>query len=222
MCRRLACARPQAPDRVDFSCASRYASAMGRTNESSETAKYCFAEAIKQLMATTALDRIPVTAIVARSGLARQTFYRNFRDKYALVNWYFERLVVDSFHQMGISCTLQEGLERKFMFIRQEYVFFLQAFRSQDSNSLVRYDFDMIYGFYRDVIVRKTGVALSDDVDFLLRLYCHGSIRMTVEWVLDGMPLSPRDISILLVEALPERLKSLLSDLAVEIPQIPR
>lgn len=191
---------------------------MSKPNEPGDRAKYCFAEAIKQLMENASLDRITVTSIVERSGLTRQTFYRNFQDKYELVNWYFEKLAQKSFKRMGVSCTLQEGLEKKFLFIQQEHSFFLQAFRSQDYNSLVRYDYNMIYGFYGDVIIRKTGAPLTPEIDFLLRLYCHGAIQMTVDWVLDGMPITPRDISILNVEALPPLLKELLSDLAIASP----
>ena len=33
-----------------------------------------------------------VKEIVAESGTTRQTFYRNFQDKYDLINWYFDRI----------------------------------------------------------------------------------------------------------------------------------
>lgn len=76
--------------------------------------KFRLAEAIKHLMGRMPLDRITVTDIVADCGLTRQTFYRNFKDKYDLVNWYFERLVEQSFEEMGVSLTLREGLTKSF------------------------------------------------------------------------------------------------------------
>lgn len=51
-------------------------------------------------------------------------------------------------------------------------------------------------------------------MDFLLQMYCHGSIRMTVEWVRTGMKLEPEELAGLLIEALPEKLNKLLSFLA--------
>ena len=72
--------------------------------------KYELARAIKTLMEHAELDRITVKDICAQCGLSRQTFYRNFKDKYDLVNWYFERLAQKSFKQMGVSYTLREGL----------------------------------------------------------------------------------------------------------------
>lgn len=48
--------------------------------------RYVFAQAIKDLIKMTSLDKITVTDIVIRSGMTRQTFYRHFKDKYDLVN----------------------------------------------------------------------------------------------------------------------------------------
>ena len=43
------------------------------------------------------LDKITVTDIVEMSGKTRQTFYRYLRDKYDIVNWYFEVLADKTF-----------------------------------------------------------------------------------------------------------------------------
>ncbi|HIZ79155.1 MAG TPA: TetR/AcrR family transcriptional regulator [Candidatus Lachnoclostridium stercorigallinarum] len=176
-----------------------------------EKTKYRLAESIKGLMAHMPLDRITVKDIVAECGLTRQTFYRNFRDKYDLVNWYFEKLVQQSFQEMGVSLNLREGLTKKFEFIRAERVFFTCAFGSNDYNSLVKYDYDYILKFYRGILQKKQGRPPEPDVEFLLQMYCHGSIRMTVDWVLTGMKLEPEELAGLLVEALPEKLNKLLS-----------
>ncbi|MGL4343649.1 MAG: TetR/AcrR family transcriptional regulator C-terminal domain-containing protein [Cellulosilyticaceae bacterium] len=180
---------------------------------SSTKTKYKFAEAIKELMATTPLDKITVKDIVEQCDMTRQTFYRHFRDKYDLVNWYFEKLVQQSFKQMGVSCTLKEGLIKKFNFIEQERVFIEQAFKSNDYNSLINYDYECIYSFYKEIITQKLHGTLAEDIDFLLRMYCRGSIAMTVEWVDDCGGLVPEEVAQLLVEALPHKLADLLSDI---------
>ncbi|MDD2955044.1 MAG: TetR/AcrR family transcriptional regulator C-terminal domain-containing protein [Oscillospiraceae bacterium] len=175
--------------------------------------KLRLAQAIQKRMETTPLDKITVTDLVRDSGVTRQTFYRNFRDKYDLVNWHFEQLVQKSFRQIGVSLTLREGLQKKFQFIRAEWCFFNQAFRSQDHNSLMAYDYECILKFYTDVITRKTGGPLEPEIAFLLEMYCRGSIHMTVEWVTGGMPLPVDEVVDLLIQALPPRLEGLLSDL---------
>lgn len=172
------------------------------------------AQAIKEEMEQTSLDKITVTRIVERAGVTRQTFYRNFKDKYDLVNWHFEQLAQRSFKQMGVSLTLREGLIRKFQFLKGEKTFFTQAFRSNDCNSVVAYDYQCILEFYGEILKKKLRCReLPGDVEFLLQMYCAGSIRMTVEWVTGGMARPIPELVDLLIEAMPERLYALLSDL---------
>ena len=114
-----------------------------------EETLFLFAKAIKSLIKKQPLDKITVTDIVSTAGKTRQTFYRHFQDKYDLVNWYFEKLVLKSFEEMNQGGSLQEALNLKFAFIEQEHAFFKEAFKSNDYNNLIHYDFCCIYDFYK-------------------------------------------------------------------------
>lgn len=184
--------------------------------ESALKTKYKLANALKELVGHESLDKITVKQIVEGCGVSRQTFYRCFLDKYDLVNWYFERLVEQSFKEMGVSLTLREGLLNKFRFIKAEQSFFACAFGSHDANSLMAYDYEYIYCFYSEIITRKTGAPLTEDVAFLLEMYCRASIQMTASWAVSGMKRSPEQIVELLIEAMPQRLELLLRDLHPE------
>ena len=59
----------------------------------SEATRFRLARAMEELMHTRTLESITVTELCARCGVTRQTFYRNFLDKYDLVNWYFGKLL---------------------------------------------------------------------------------------------------------------------------------
>ena len=167
-----------------------------------------FAKAIKSLIKTQPLDKITVTDIVFQAGKTRQTFYRHFQDKYDLVNWYFEKLVLKSFEEMRQGGSLQEALNLKFAFIEQEHAFFKEAFKSNDYNNLIHYDFCCIYDFYKKFIYKKTGKDLSKDIDFLLNMYCRGSVDMTVDWVLNDMPIKKEVIVQYLMDAIPSKLEA--------------
>ena len=54
---------------------------------------------------------------------------------------------------------------------------------------------------------------IPDNIMFLLEMYCHGSITMTVQWAVSGMKKTPEEIADLLIAALPPQLEQLLSDL---------
>lgn len=175
--------------------------------------RYKLAESMKELMKTRPLDKITVTDIVENCDVSRQSFYRLFQDKYDLVNWYFEVLAQQSFKQMGVLYNLKEGLVKKFEFIEQEHVFFSQAFASSDNNSLIHYDYQCIYDFYKGLIEDKNKAPLSKEVDFLLEMYCHGSVTMTIEWIASPHK-EPIDTMVdLLIAAMPELLKQQLKDL---------
>lgn len=167
-----------------------------------------FAKAIKSLIKTQPLDKITVTDIVFQAGKTRQTFYRHFQDKYDLVNWYFEKLVLKSFEEMRQGGSLQEALNLKFAFIEQEHAFFKEAFKSNDYNNLIHYDFCCIYDFYKKFIYKKTGKDLSKDIDFLLNMYCRESVDMTVDWVLNDMPIKKEEIVQYLMDAIPDKLEA--------------
>ncbi len=174
--------------------------------------RYIFASSIKELLKKQELDKITVTDIVKKSGLTRQTFYRYFKDKYDLVNWYFERLADKSFLQIGESETLKEGLTKKFEFILNDKIFFQAAFKSKDYNNVENYDYHCILEFYKGIIQKKIEV-IPDDIEFLLEMYCHGSITMTVEWAINGMKRDPEELADILIEALPSKLEYYLKDL---------
>lgn len=184
--------------------------------ENGDKTKQRFVTALTSLMEVKPLDKITVKEIVEKSGKTRQTFYRCFKDKYDLVNWHFERLAEKSFLQMGVSLTLREGLEKKFQFIKAEQIFFASAFQSEDYNSIVAYDYECILQFYTNIIEKKTKKPLEDDIRFLLEMYCQGSISMTARWARRNMDLSPEKMAELLIQALPQPLEELLSDLQAE------
>ncbi len=178
-----------------------------------EKTKYKLASSIKECMKTTPVDRITVKNIVEGCDVTRQTFYRNFKDKYDLINWYFDKLVLQSFEQIGMGHTVRESLTQKFEFIVNEKAFFTEAFRSDDYNSLKEHDFELILQFYRDLIARRTSRTLDEELQFLLELYCRGSVYMTVKWVLGGMKDTPEEMAGKLVDAIPPKLAGVFTEL---------
>lgn len=183
--------------------------------EKQEKTKYKLAASVKECMKNTPVDKITVKDIVEGAGVARQTFYRNFLDKYDLINWYFDRLVLACFEEIGVSHTVEESLTQKLMFIQEEKSFFMGAFRSEDHNSLKEHDFELILRFYQDLIARKSSRPLEKDIQFLLEMYCQGSVYMTVKWIMGGMRERPDEMARKLVEAMPPKLESVFRELGL-------
>lgn len=182
--------------------------------KTSET-KYELAEAMKICMKTSSVESITVKQIVATCGVSRQTFYRNFIDKYDLINWYFDRLLEQSFKEMGSGKTVREGLIKKFQYIKEERLFFTAGFKGDEQNNLKEHDFIMIYEFYCSLIREKTGELPDEHMRKLLEMYCWSSIYMTVQWLVKGMVESEEALADLMIEAMPPALNKMFSEIGI-------
>ena len=178
-----------------------------------EKMKYRLAEAMKTCMKTMPVEKITVKEIVAECGTTRQTFYRNFQDKYDLINWYFDRILLESFQHMGEGKTDYEGLVNKFHYIEEEKLFFKAAFRNDDQNCLRDHDFQLILKFYENQIQSKTKQSIPENLHFQLEMYCQGSVYMTTQWVLGDMKKRPEEMAKNLVAAMPAELETLFKKL---------
>ena len=183
--------------------------------EKNEKTKYKLAEAMKECMKTSKVDAITVKQLAEKCGLTRQTFYRNFLDKFDLINWYFGKILDQSFEHMGRGTSVYDALVRKFTYIEQEKQFFAAAFRYDEQNSLREHDYELILDFYTQLIGRKTGRQPEENILFPLRLYCRGSIDMTVEWIFAPKERTPEQMAALLVSALPMPVTELFQQLGV-------
>lgn len=186
---------------------------MEQNVQKAEQMKYRLADAMKRCMAKMPIERITVRQIVELSGTTRQTFYRHFQDKYDLINWYFDKILAESFEHMGEGKTVYEGLVKKFEYIEQEKLFFRTAFKSDSQNCLRDHDFELITRFYTDKIEKKSGQKLSEHLHFLLEMYCQGSVYMTIQWVLGRKKATPKELAKALTEAVPAELKAVFEKL---------
>ena len=58
---------------------------------------------------------------------------------------------------------------------------------------------------------------MSEDLKFLLEMYCQGSIYMTVQWVFGRVKRTPEELAADLVKAMPEELAGVFEGLDLSI-----
>ena len=178
-------------------------SAEKKADSRQEKMKYRLAAAMKKCMERMPVEKVTVKEIVEECGTTRQTFYRHFLDKYDLINWYFDKILSESFKHMGTGETVYESLVRKFRFIEHERLFFDAAFRYDDQNSLRDHDYREIHAFYTNMIESRTKEPLGSELNFILEMYCRGSVYMTTRWVSGEIEYTPEEMAKCLVEAMP-------------------
>ncbi len=186
---------------------------MNITNTKFDEQKNQICLAAKELLAHTTVEKLTVKQITEQAHISRQTFYRTFLDKYDLINWYFDQLMVRSFEEMGEGKTVLEALTLKFRYLKEEQVFFRAAFLSDAQNNLKDHDFEMIYHFYLSRIVAAYGTNPSEELTLLLELYCNASIDMTAKWIIGGCEHSPEWLAKLLVNAIPVKLAAVFKNM---------
>lgn len=180
-----------------------------------EKTKYKLARAMKECMKVTSVENITVKQITEKCGLTRQTFYRNFQDKYDLINWYFDKLLAKSFEHMGQGRTVYDALVKKFTYIQEEQTFFAAAFRYDEQNSLRQHDFELILEFYETIICEKAGKIPEKNIQFFLEMYCQSSIYMTIRWVTGELTCTPEKLAFLLVDGMPGKLAEIFTKLGI-------
>ena len=177
--------------------------------------KYRLARSMKECMRSSSVENITVKQITENCGLTRQTFYRNFLDKYDLINWYFDKLLAKSFEHMGQGKNVYDALVKKFTYIQEEHTFFSAAFRYDKQNSLRQHDYELILDFYENLICEKMDKLPSQNIHYLLEIYCYSSIYMTVRWVTGEIMCTPEELASILVDAMPEKLMHLFLKLEI-------
>lgn len=171
----------------------------------SDVTKYESASAIKECLKTTPVDEIPIMHITSVATWRRLfTGYNN----YDLIDWYFDKLLLESFKNIGKRNNIHSGIIKKFTCIEKEKVFFSTGVQSKDRNFLKDHDFQLILEFYLDLL-KKGKVNIDQETEFLLEMYCRGSIDMTVNWVVKGHNIDPIQFAKLLVDAMPVRLSEI-------------
>ena len=117
--------------------------------------KYRFAHAMLEVMKKEPLDKITVKDIVKEADMTRQTFYRNFQDKYDLVNWYFDVLAQKSFKQIGDKLYVKGRINQKsFPLLKKNVCFSQRLFCTIIKTRCLTMIMNVFYSFIR-ILLRK-------------------------------------------------------------------
>lgn len=155
--------------------------------------KEAFAQSLKDLIIN---DKIPfseitVNQIVKHCGLARNTFYYHFRDKYELVNWIF---YYDMFEKVDAFTNPSKLMESFVDVCRCLYTsrnFYFTCLQCSDQNSLCEY----LYRFYNKLWEIHLNIRYSESgyqppehiISMSARLKARIMMNIISDWVAEGM-----------------------------------
>lgn len=175
-----------------------------------EKSKMHLIAAARDFMQEVPLEKITITDICDRAELSRQAFYHHYRDKYDLINSIFLYLFSDTFLKINQGSPWFDNIERFLSELQKEKKFYMNAYHYQGQNSLEAFHYQLVYDFYLDFFEQRKGRKIDPDEDFFLELYCRGAVFMVAEWARGGMLMSPRKLTYLFQEAMPDHIKKYL------------
>ena len=176
-------------------------------NEEKDSEQALF-DALYSLMLDIPIDRITIAQILERAHVSRSGFYRRYKDKYDLLNSSYEKILETTLFTFHTGNTWRNSVTQIYKVIGDHWVFFRNAFHSQDCNSLSNYIFDRTLLLEKDIL-RNNGIDPDDPINYYrLIAYVRGGLAVTEQWVEDKAELSLEKLVDILTEIVPSAFKA--------------
>ena len=173
------------------------------------TTKELLAASLKELCKIKSADKITIKELTQNCGLTAPTFYNNFRDKYELMAWIYNREVEKTIAQLGKNFSFEEVVYHWIKILLDDEDFYRNLLKNAVGQNSFRYATnDHAINLMRAWLKERHEV--SDDVNNCLRFYMRAISETINDWFLNRCEYPPRVLSKLLVEWMPAPLKPLL------------
>ncbi len=152
-----------------------------------KTARELLADSFRELAGEMNVDRITVRAIVQNCGYSQATFYRQFKDKYDLIAWDYSRQVSGIMDRVGTDgYTWRQTLADGAVWFDAQREYLANLFlHTNGLDAFIRNMVETNYRHLRACVVRAMDGAEPDErMEMFMRVYCHGTVSLTCEWVL--------------------------------------
>lgn len=145
------------------------------------------AHTLREMMATTALDHITISALTKRAGVTRNTFYYHFEDIYSLLAWVYEQEIIVQMAKYAQITEWQKALRMLLDYIDDNRTFCLASF-----NSVGRDLLEQLLATVADSLVRRVvndadpslSKPLTDDI---CNFYGLAIVAQIIQWLMKGL-----------------------------------
>lgn len=180
---------------------------MGITNYVTKRIIYqSFCELLKEKPIT----RITVKEILDKSKCSRSTFYRHFRDKFDLMNWFYQYHVEQIFLSGKSFYEIQLNILK---FYNNNRSYFEKIIRYEGQNSFRNFVHYKGEELVKNIVKKKLNTdKLSIELEFAIKMYNYGAFNMAIEWLSKNSKMTPEEFNRLRCLNMPEILKKILID----------
>lgn len=152
-----------------------------------------FVEALLTMIQKKPYDEITISELCKKAQLDRRTFYRNFKDKDDVLQYYFDDLKLEYLQ------TIQKIKEKTFSSLADAYFSFwsshLQFFKTaQKDQALISLLFQTINDFVPSVYVDGDG-NLSKEMRYSIAFVVGGFHNVLLQWLMNEDDSNPEDMA---------------------------
>lgn len=172
-------------------------------------------DALIELMQSHHLNKIYVKDIAKKANITRQSFYRHFKDKYDVINWYYDINIESLFLSSCSIDGIRKNLVIKCDFYKKHKIFFQHAYKCNTQNSLTEHEYSRIYKSLSNKIYENTGIAeksQSHELSYSLSFFIHGLLQLTIDWLYASCPISSEAFADMIINLMPEEISSRLQE----------
>lgn len=178
-----------------------------------KTAKELLAESFREIAKSKNIDKITVKDITENCGYSVATFYRHFKDKYDLIAWAYSRDVEEIMKLVEYSETSwKQALTKAAKYYRKHRDYLSNLLiHTSGYMSFVRNMSQINYMSLKQKIQTSAKVQkLSTKTDMYIRLYCHGTVALTCDWLLGEFEADAQTLAEIYESTLPPHLRQYL------------
>ena len=150
------------------------------------------AGALKELMQNSTFEKITVSDITEKCNMHRQTFYYHFQDRYELLDWIFQKEIIEPFQDNISSDNLQEKFFNLFETMAASKKFYQNALQTS-SDDLIIYISKIASDQYMNIFksISEENSADADDA-IMAEFFGYGICGVVMSWALRGMKEPPK------------------------------
>lgn len=137
------------------------------------------------------LEKIRTTELIEKSGISRQTFYKNFRDKEDVICSIYHDMILADWDSEDRNQKYYEGCVDFYRRMTDYSAFLMQACSITGQNCLC--DYMRVYSLEWETkqLTKLYGDPLPAILTETVRYHSSGSMTLCIDWILDGMKTSP-------------------------------
>lgn len=171
-------------------------------------------DALESLVESKRYSSITVKMICNRANISRPTFYRYFKDKDDIVQWYWNQSGERYLRQANETNSWYEG---NLLMLKEfkQHAKLMTAVLAHDEgmNSCIKHGYRQRIRYLRELIAKENTLELTGDIVFEIRFFADAESRAIANWVVGGMPEKPEVIARRIEGCVPTHLRRIVDDI---------